>query len=64
MQMWNKFTKWITTLLSGRKEAVLDEETMFEKWYAEKIPVPQTKRVYVFYFKDKLMEGVHERMIS
>ena len=62
MQMWNKFTKWITTLLSGKKEAVLDEEVMFEKWYAEKIPTPQTKRVYVFYFKNKLMEGVHEWM--
>ncbi len=62
MQMWNKFTKWITNLLIGKKEVVLDEDAMFEKWYAEKVLVPQTKRVYVFYFKNKLMEGVHEWM--
>ena len=62
MQMWNKFTEWVTNLLLGKKEVVLDEEARFGEWYASRIPIPQTKHVYVFYFKNKLMEGVHEWM--
>lgn len=57
MQMWNKLVSWIKKVFTKKQEL-----PDFDEWYEyniDKYNVPK-KYKYLYYFKNGMMQGIHE----